>query len=156
PRLRVRHDLLGEETLEALRGLLGEDDPVEVLGRDARLREAEAHGASRERGVVLHAREALFGGRRDRRPVLHDRRGGVVVEGGQSEDSHPYCERRRASGVREWSGFVQPDFGVLPRTIRPNGSTTVKYMTTRPILLKPAAERAPRRFHAPKKREPFA
>ena len=72
------------QSLELEEGLVVEDDPVDVAGPQARAAQAPRRGAGRVAGVVLLAREALFLGRRNDPPVLHESRGAVVVERGNA------------------------------------------------------------------------
>jgi hypothetical protein len=78
------------------RGVVGVGDGVEVAGLEAGPLEAEPHRFLRQlpgrerhgRFPVLAAAEALLLRGRHRHPVDHDRRGGVVEDGVDSQDLH--------------------------------------------------------------------
>ena len=77
-----------EQPLEFQERLLVEHDIIDVLERDTGLFEAIANRVDRKARVVLLAREALFLRRRDDLAVDQQRRGAVVIEGGNAEDAH--------------------------------------------------------------------
>src|SRR4029453_15981447 len=76
-----------EQPLELEQGLVVEAHVVELFGADAGFPQTVGDGVARESMVVLLAGEALFLRRRDDLAVDEKARGGVVVEGGDSEDT---------------------------------------------------------------------
>ncbi len=76
----------GHDPLEREQGVVVEDDRGEVARLDEGLAEAVVDGAPGEPRVVLAAGEALLLGRGHDLAVADDRRGGVVVEGGDAQD----------------------------------------------------------------------
>src|SRR5262249_48090098 len=77
-----------DQPLELEEGLVVERDEVELVHREARLRQAIGYGVGGIAAVVLLAREALL--LRGGAPfaVADEGRGAVVVEGGYSENVH--------------------------------------------------------------------
>jgi hypothetical protein len=77
-----------EQALELEERLVVEHDPVDVLELNAGLLQAIVDGEPRIAGVELLAGEALFLRGGNEPAVLDDRRGAVVIEGGEAEDAH--------------------------------------------------------------------
>ena len=94
-RLAERGEALGrerevglEQPLELQERLVVEGDDVDVLRPRAGGREARLDRVVREAVVVLLAREALLLRGGEHLPVAQERRGAVVVVGGNAEDAH--------------------------------------------------------------------
>ena len=85
---RRQRDIGLQQPLEFEERLVVEHDVVERVHRGARLRKTRRDGVVREGRVVLLAGEALLLRGGDDAAVLDQRRGAVVIEGGNPEDAH--------------------------------------------------------------------
>ena len=77
-----------EQALELQPGLVVEGDVIDGIEPDPGRLQAERDGVGRKTGIVLPAREALFLRGGGDAAVLDERGGTIVIEGGQSENSH--------------------------------------------------------------------
>ena len=78
-----------EQALELQERLVVEDDVVDVLQRDPAGLQAVFDRLGGEGRIVADAREALLLRGGHDLALLHQRRGAVVIEGGDAEDVHP-------------------------------------------------------------------
>ncbi len=85
---RREREVRFEEPLELEEGLVVEGDVIDRLDVGPAFGEAIVDRVARKARVVLAPAEALLLRGGDDAPVLDQRRGAVVVEGGNSEDSH--------------------------------------------------------------------
>ena len=83
-----------EQAFELQERLVVEGDVVDVGELDARRIEAVLHGVLGKARIVLLAGEALLLRRTDQMPILDQRRGAVVIEGGDPQ--HPHGTLRTA------------------------------------------------------------
>ena len=85
---RRHRDVGFQQPLEFEERLVVEHDMVEAVGGNPCLFEAGGDGVMREGGVVLAPGETLFLRRGNDAAVLDQRRGAVVIEGGNAENAH--------------------------------------------------------------------
>src|SRR3954465_11421562 len=85
---RRQRDIGLQQPLELQEWLVVEHDMVERLHGDAGFGKAGSDGVVWKRRVVLLPREALLLRGGDDAAVLDQRRGAVVIEGGDTEDAH--------------------------------------------------------------------
>src|SRR5581483_11110358 len=96
PKAARRKGKIGlEQTLEFEKRLFVEHDMVERARVNAGFRQTVTNRRGGKAGIVLPAREAFFLCRRNHLAINHKRRGTVMVEGRDSQDTHLDCSEQR-------------------------------------------------------------
>ena len=119
--------MIEHQPLEFAQRLFVVHDPIEIARLEARLRQAPARGQQRHGGVVLDPRETFLAAGGDDHAVVNQRRGRVVIEGGDAEDVGQVCDSALSAAAGASPGAMKPATGCsVKRATIANGPSTRK------------------------------